>query len=535
MTAEITTTDTKRAAVKDNDTSRKPKKLTDSQILSWFEDTFSGLVDDSTGALFVVASDHWIASPVTDDAAGLLYSQGVKLGRAETGYLPTPNAIKSAIAGFKAGSGDWPVQHIPYRMTRVGNEVWVDGGQPRTHDRTVWRITPDVIEEMERPPRGIVFRRSRRTAPMPRPALDVSWERSLADYVSLFPGFNETQLKLSWLWDAYCYAHPNEKIPIKNLSGPAGYGKSSVMDTDVILVDNALAAKGGNLGVRLPGGCGDDDLASVAAQSYLVALDNLSDVTDHSDLLTSLSTGGTLAKRQLYTDAELASVTMLKPTILTAITLHGVGADLASRFIEITAEHKPPYNANWESWRDSLIPDILGGMLRYVQEMLTFEETVPTPPVSTRVAAFSHWVYAYDELTGEDLLTQYVASTKDSQLDNADGSTAVLILVDMAQDGEFTKKNTWTMGDLLTAMKHRQFGNSDRYGSNLPNTPRGLGDSLTRNADALLLYGIQVERTGCKLHGRPTRRIVYTEPVDVGEPAKDTVPATTVSQSAWDI
>ena len=145
MSTEITTTGTKEGAVEDNDTSRKPKKLTDSQLLDWFEDTFRGLVDDSTGALLAVARDRWIASPVTDDAAGLLYSQAVKLGRAETGYLPTPNAIKSAIAGFKAGIGDWPVHPIPYRMTRVGDEIWVDGGQPREHDRTVWHITPDII------------------------------------------------------------------------------------------------------------------------------------------------------------------------------------------------------------------------------------------------------------------------------------------------------------------------------------------------------------------------------------------------------
>lgn len=535
MSTEITTTGTKEADLEDKDTSRKPKKLTDSQLLDWYEDTFSGLVDDTTGALLAVAKDRWIASPVTDDAAGLLYSQAVKLGRAETGYLPTPNAIKSAIAGFKAGSGDWPVHPIPYRMTRVGDEIWVDGGQPREHDRTVWHITPDIIEELERPAQGVVFRRSRRTAPMPRPDLNVDWERSMADYVKLFPGFNETQVKLSWLWDAYCYAHPSEKIPIKNLSGPAGYGKSSVMDTDILLVDNALAVKGGNRGVRLREKCDDDDLASVAAQSYLAAFDNLSNVTEHSDLLTSFSTGGTLAKRQLYTDTEMASVTMLKPTILTAITLRGVGADLASRFIEITAEHKPPYNANWESWRDGLIHGILGGMLRYVQIMLTFEKTVPNPSVSTRVAAFSHWVYAYDKLTGEDLLTQYVASTKDSQLDNADASTAVLIMVDMAQEGVFTENDTWTMGDLLTAMKQRQLGNIDKYGGSLPNSPKGLGDSLTRNMDALLLYGIQIEKTGRKLHGRPTRRIVYTEPVDVAEPAMDTVPVTTASQSGWDI
>lgn len=533
MSTEITT-GTTEATVENNDTSRKPKKLTDSQLLDWFEDAFLGLVDDSTGALFAVARDRWVASPVSDDPAGLLYSQAVKLGRAETGYLPTPNAIKSAIAGFKAGSGDWAVRPIPYRVTRVGDEVWVDGGQPRERDRTVWHITPDIIEELKRPAQGIVFRRSRRTAPMPRPELSVGWERSMAAYVKLFPGFSETQVKLSWLWDVFCYAHPGEQIPIKNLSGPAGYGKSSVMDTDISLVDATLAVKGGNRGVRLCETCTDDDLASVASQSYLAAIDNLSDVSAHSDLFTSLSTGGTLAKRRLYTDTELTSVTMLKPTILTAVTLRGVGADLASRFIEITAERKPPYNANWESWRDRLIPGILGGMLRYVQAMLTFEKTVPNPSVSTRVAAFSHWVYAYDTLTGEDLLTTYVTSTKDSQLDNADSSTAVLIMVDLAQEGFFTENDTWTMGDLLTVMKDRQLGNVNRYGSNLPNSPKGLSDSLTRNAAALLLYGIQIERTGRKLHGRPTRRITYAAPVDVAAPM-DAVPATTASQSVWDI
>lgn len=84
-------------------------------------------------------------------------------------------------------------------------------------------------------------------------------------------------------------------------------------------------------------------------------------------------------------------------------------------------------------------------------------------------------------------------------------------------------------------MKKRQLGNIDKYGGSLPNSPKGLGDSLTRNMDALLLYGIQIESTGRKLHGRPTRRIVYTEPVDVAEPAMDTVPDTTFSQSVWDI
>ena len=53
--------------------------------------------------------------------------------------------------------------------------------------------------------------------------------------------------------------------------------------------------------------------------------------------------------------------------------------------------------------------------------------------------------------------------------------------------------------------------------------------------DALLLYGIQIEKTGRKLHGRPTRRIVYTESAGVAEPAMDTVPAMTASQSVFAI
>ena len=101
MSTEITTTGTKEASVEDKDTSRKPKKLTDSQLLDWYENTFSGLVDDTTGALLAVAKEGWIASPVSDDAAGLLYSQAVKLGRAETGYLPTPNDALSSDQSLK--------------------------------------------------------------------------------------------------------------------------------------------------------------------------------------------------------------------------------------------------------------------------------------------------------------------------------------------------------------------------------------------------------------------------------------------------
>lgn len=523
MASEITAEKNGAEAENQDGKARRPRRLTDSQILDWLEDSFTGLVDDTTGTLLAVAKDRWIAQPICEDASGLLYSQAVKLGRAETGLLPTPTSIRSAIAGFKSGSENWPMRPIPYRMTRTGDEIWIDSGQERVDERTVWHVTKDTIEELPRPAAGIVFRRSRRTAAMPRPRLDVEWQASLNAYVSLFPGFNETQMKLSWLWDTYCYAHPNEKIPIKNLSGPAGYGKSSVMDTDVLLLDNQLAVKGGNRGVRLREKCDDDDLASVAAQSYLAAFDNLSNVTEHSDLLTSFSTGGTLAKRQLYTDSEMTSITMLKPTILTAITLRGVGADLASRFLEVTAESKPTYNANWEPRRDALIPGILGGMLRYVRLMLDFEKTVPNPSVSTRVAQFSRWVYAYDKLSGDDLLTQYVASTKESQLDNAESSTAVLTLVDLAQEGAFTERDTWTMSDLLTAMKQKAFSNPEKFGGNLPASPKGLGDALTRNMDALQLYGITVERTGRKLHGRPTRRIVYTEPIDVAEPALDSI------------
>ena len=139
-------------------------------------------------------------------------------------------------------------------------------------------------------------------------------------------------------------------------------------------------------------------MAIAASNSWVVAFDNISFIRDWlSDALCRIATGGGLATRQLYADAEETIFDVQRPVIINGIADLARRSDLADRTIALTLQQIPDDQRKteadlWDRFRDAH-PRILGAILTAVSMALKNEADV-TIDVLPRMADFSRWVVA---------------------------------------------------------------------------------------------------------------------------------------------
>lgn len=114
-----------------------------------------------------------------------------------------------------------------------------------------------------------------------------------------------------------------------------------------------------------------------------------------SDALCRLSTGGGLAARKLYTDADEVVFEMLRPVVLTGIPDLASRADLAERAVVVHLPRMPERLDERTLFRefDVAAPRILGSIMDALASALrrVHGVTVAAPP---RMADFARWVTA---------------------------------------------------------------------------------------------------------------------------------------------
>jgi hypothetical protein len=192
--------------------------------------------------------------------------------------------------------------------------------------------------------------------PIPAPERGGSVE-ALASFLNL-PSRNDFVLIVAWLLAALRFGGP---YPLLAISGEQGSAKTvlskllrSLVDPNVAPV-RALARE-------------ERELMIAANNGHLLAFDNLSGLPFWlSDALCRLTSGGSFAVRQLYTDDEEVLFQAARPILLNAIDDVISRPDLADRAIFLTL---PPINqaqrrAEAELWREfeTVRPRILGALL----------------------------------------------------------------------------------------------------------------------------------------------------------------------------
>ena len=213
-----------------------------------------------------------------------------------------------------------PEHEIFVRIGEANGAVYIDLANDQWQAIGVaadWRVLDD-------PP--IKFRRPMGMKDLPYPAQGDL--RELLQFLNLRSRADEILL-LTWLTFAL---RPKGPYPLLALSGAQDSGKSTaekVFRVWLIRRKPTLTTKPRS----------ERDLAIAATNGHLIAMDNLSQITDQlSDALCRVSTGGSFRTRKLFTDSDELLFTFRCPVIISGIEEIVVRGDLLRRSLLIDLE-----------------------------------------------------------------------------------------------------------------------------------------------------------------------------------------------------
>ncbi len=179
-----------------------------------------------------------------------------------------------------------------------------------------------------------------------------------------------------------------------NINGEKGSGKTELM---WILKTISDPMQGGY--ISLPEKY--HDLVQALISSNVVAIDNISDITQEmSDLLCGAATGTVIQKRALYTNHELVSIVLRKAVIMTGISSIIKKTDLADRYIFIDLKridsNSRRDHTEIEMELKNDMPSILGGCFKIISSAMRMYPTYKPIEVS-RMPSFDRWGYCIAE------------------------------------------------------------------------------------------------------------------------------------------
>lgn len=401
----------------------------------------------------------------------------------ETSGAPHSQALQDALNVLRSRAlFDGHEELVYVRLAAHDGKLYLDlcdaAWQVVEIDAAGWRVVSN-------PP--VRFRRSRGMValPMPRPGGDTG---KLKDFLNVANA--DWPLLLGWLIGAFMPVGP---YPILVLTGEQGSAKSTVAKVLRSLVDPSTVS------LRSPPR-DESDLAITASNSWVVALDNVSNLPAWlSDAICRLATGGGFATRELYTDAEEMLFAATRPVVLNGIGDVATRSDLLDRAIIVTLPAIPDEKRRTEAelWREleQMRPRVLGALLNAVSVALSKIEAVNLPAVP-RMADFAKWVVTAAPSLGigpKDFLDAYTEnrqSIHELALESSLVAAEILALASKLSDG-----SEWigTATELLEKLNARA-GDAAQRRTGWPKNARALGGILNRLAPNLRAVGVNVMR-----------------------------------------
>jgi len=365
------------------------------------------------------------------------------------------------------------------RTAEAGGYLWLDLGG----DNGAVRIAADGWHVMADPDPKFIRPRGQRELPVPESGGSIE---DLRDYLNVSDA--QFALVVAWLLGTFRATGP---YPVLVLVGEQGTAKSSATRLLRELIDpNVAPLRSAPREER--------DLIISASNSYVLALDNLSDLAPWlADALCRIATGGGFATRRLHTDTDEIVLDVQRPVILNGIGDLTSRSDLADRSIVVQLRPiKPDERRTERAMRERLDrerPFLLGALLDLVADALAHRARVELTD-APRMADFAEFVVAAErggrvpwraggflelfERSRRDVIEAAVSADPLAQ--------AIETLVD-GQGGSWTGTAT----ELLDALNR---AHPDRVTARYwPKAPNGLSIALNRRAPSLRELGFSVE------------------------------------------
>ena len=414
----------------------------------------------------------------------------------EMGKVASSEAVGAAINLIEAQAAHDGEEHPVFvRVAENEGNFYID-----LCDRD-WRaveVSPTGWRIVDEPP--VRFRRSKGMLALPRPERGGSVSElrrfiNVADEV--WP------LVVAWLVAAL---RPRGPFPVLALFATQGAGKSTAARMVRSLIDPntaPLRAEPRQL----------EDLMISANASWTIALDNLSHLSSWlSDALCRLSTGGGMAKRELYTNLDEVIFDAVRPIILTSIVELAERSDLLDRCLPVTLpaigeadrREEETLLADFEAAR----PRIFGALLDAVAGALAELPNVKLARLP-RMADFAKWVTAAELALGWPRGAFMAAYDRNREAANELALEASPIASKLFELLAATDQWEGTAGELLNALEET-FGNAPKRPDGWPKNPRGLSGHLRRLAPNLQSAGWSIDFGRSNDRGRRRTLLIRT-------------------------
>ena len=368
-----------------------------------------------------------------------------------------------------------------------------------------WRaveVTAKGWRVVDRP--AVKFLRPASARPLPEPEAGDMIEQ-LRGFINL-ANDDEFKLIVSWLVAAL---RPGSPFPILIVNGTQGTGKSvlcrllrSLIDPDVAMI--CAAPKD------------ERDLVLAAANTWVSAFDNLSDVTGFlPDALCRLASGAGFRTRALHTNRDEAVFSVQRPILLNGIPTLTEQADVGRRSIVINLASIPPERRQAESdfWMEfySVRGRILGALLDGVSRALSAIDTIKIERPGS-MADFEKWSMAAAPAFGwraEEFQSAY-RKNQAVVVDDTFEADAVAVAV---RDFIMAKHPDRWEGSPAALQVELDEATPERIrkSRSWPKTPAQMGNRIKRAKPLLEHKGFTVER-----RHSGTRTIIIVPPIRGG-------------------
>lgn len=392
-----------------------------------------------------------------------LRGQLARLYFQQQGRAAPQQALADALLVIEGMAQESEEVELYLRVARHHHDLWLDLGDDT--GRAV-RVT-SAGWTIEEPP--MLFKRTALMGALPEPerggSLDELWEKLNVTKA-------DRPLVAAWLATAMYFDCPH---PVLSLFGEQGTGKTTAAKMLVAILDP------GPVPIRKPPR-DSESWVTAAAGSWVVALDNLSDVQPWlSDSICRAVTGDGDVRRKLYTDGEHSVFSFRRAIILNSIDLGGNRGDLAERMLPIHLEVIPDSERMaeaeiWPSWKKAH-PRILGALLDLVAGI---NAALPSVELANkpRMADFAKVLAAADMVIGTSGLSHYLAKQTALATDSLSGDPFMVEVLD-----KLDRPFEGTASDLLLRLT------PEKPPRGWPNHGRSVTTRLKRHSPALRKSG----------------------------------------------
>jgi hypothetical protein len=282
---------------------------------------------------------------------------------------------------------------------------------------------------------------------------------------------------------------PGGTDPILAISGYAGSGKTTSANYLRSSIDPFTKGK---VLSKLPES--SDHIAIHAQRRRILAIDNVGHISaDQSDFLCTVSTGGGISKRELFSNQDEIILDVQNLIILTSIGNVVTKADLLERSIVIELARITPEDRESESDLanefDRDLGDILGGLLNVTVAALQHRDTNECPKY-TRMTEFAHLGEGVQEY-----LKYAIGSLESRMAAGADIANEIAIEsspVASTLRSWISDRKAWqgSASDLLNLLKSH--AKKSELAGTLPKTANSLSGELKKCESALFQSGIEI-------------------------------------------